>query len=203
MATRGVPLAPPRSLFYRLRRVPDQAHIHLPKFGHLRRVGFVCFLGIKRLDLDHVRERSRTKELLPSTKDIFEAPLGEVGYFRREDLETIVSLTERAAYCLETAFRGPLILASKPLSSLLDFLSESCGLTHDGLLVTELARAIVSINSKRFLSHQSWLRLRTLASFELCVGLPEIREKSELLPYPAAILDGRFVVVGMLLVATG
>src|SRR4026207_1913197 len=124
-------------------------------------------------------------------------------FFRREDLETFVSFTERAAYCLETAFRGPLILASKPLSSLLDFLSESCGLTHDGLLVTELARAIVSINSKRFLSHQSWLRLRTLASFELCVGLPEIREKSELLPYPAAILDGRFVVVGMLLVATG
>src|SRR4029078_6885163 len=72
-------------------------------------------------------------------KDARGAPLGEVGYFRREDLETFVSFTERAAYCLETAFRGPLVLASKPLGSLLDFLSESCGLTHDGLLVSELA----------------------------------------------------------------
>src|SRR4026207_1859101 len=80
-------------------------------------------------------------------------------FFRREDLETFVSFTERAAYCLETAFRGPLVLASNPLSSLLDFLSESCGLTHDGLLVTELASDCFN-QLQTILSHQSWLRLR-------------------------------------------
>jgi hypothetical protein len=75
------------------------------------------------LDLHHVRERSRTKELLPSTKDILEASLREVGHFRSQDLEALVGFTERAAYCLETALRGMLVLASKPLGSLLNFRS--------------------------------------------------------------------------------
>jgi hypothetical protein len=34
------------------------------------------------------------------------------------------------------------------------------------------------------------------------IGLPEIREKSEPLLYPAAIFDGCLVVIGALLVAT-
>jgi len=64
-----------------------------------------------------------TKELLPSTKDILEASLREVGHFRSQDLEALVGFTERAAYCLETALRGMLVLASKPLGSLLNFRS--------------------------------------------------------------------------------
>jgi hypothetical protein len=51
--------------------------------------------------------------------------------------------------------------------------------------------------------HQPNCKTNPISEFEFrFIGLPEIREKSELLLYPAAIFDGCLVVIGVLLVAT-
>src|SRR5262249_3694587 len=86
-----LPLAEPSPTFlYRPRGITHRAKIHLSEFRHLGRVGFVCLSGILGLDFDHVWERSRTKELLPSTENILKPPLREIGHFRSQSLEALI-----------------------------------------------------------------------------------------------------------------
>src|SRR5262245_43267703 len=112
-----LPLAQPsRTFFYRLRGITHRAKIHLSEFRHLGRVGFVCPLGILGLDFDHVWERSRTKELLPSTENILKPPLREIGHFRSQSLEALIGFAERSACRLQSCLEPLLNLLTHSVS---------------------------------------------------------------------------------------